>query len=88
MPGLRCSPNEKAGEFDPTCPWVSKAIERVQNPLQMGLRRKFCCVEAHIDTLVAEWRNEVDRHPVREEKVAQFLIATGGRVPSVVNGIR
>lgn len=53
--------NDSAGEFDPSDPWVGKAIESLKIRCKWASDDNFGAVEAHIDTLVAEWRNEVER---------------------------
>ena len=61
--------NESAGDFDPADPWVGKAVERLKRRCKLASAENFAGFEAHIDTLVAEWRNEVERCQISRRKL-------------------
>lgn len=51
--------NEKAGDFD--LKNLSKAIDCLKQRCRLAVSENPDAVEKHIDTLVAEWQNEVER---------------------------
>jgi len=53
--------NEDAGSFDPDNVWVAKAIGYLKRRCKLAAPEDFAAIAAHIDTLVAEWQNEVER---------------------------
>ncbi|MBK7646966.1 MAG: helicase [Betaproteobacteria bacterium] len=53
--------NENAGDFDPSDALIAKTIDRLKRRCKQSVSENSGDVDAHIDALVAEWRNEVER---------------------------
>jgi ATP-dependent helicase YprA (DUF1998 family) len=53
--------NESAGVFDPNDGLIAKTIDRLKRRCKQSVLENPCEVDAHIDALVVEWQNEVDR---------------------------
>jgi len=53
--------NESAGEFNPDDAPTAKAIEMLKRRCRQSVLEDHGLVDAHIDTLVAEWQKEVKR---------------------------
>ncbi len=53
--------NESAGDFDPSDSLIAKTIDRLKRRCKQSVSDGSREVDAHIDALVAEWRNEVER---------------------------
>ena len=53
--------NESAGDFDPSDSLTAKAVDRLKRRCKQSVSDGSREVDAHIDALVAEWRNEVER---------------------------
>lgn len=53
--------NENAGSFNSADSSVAKAIERFKIRCKQAAPDDFGSIAAHVDVLVAEWQNEVDR---------------------------
>lgn len=53
--------NESAGDFDPSDALTAKTVDRLKRRCKQSVSDGSREVDAHIDALVAEWRNEVER---------------------------
>jgi carbonic anhydrase len=53
--------NESAGDFDPSDALIAKTIGRLKRRCKQSVSENPSEVDAHIDALVAEWQNEVER---------------------------
>lgn len=53
--------NENAGDFDPSDALIAKTIHRLKQRCWQSVSENPDEVSAHIDTLVREWQNEVER---------------------------
>ena len=53
--------NENAGDFDPSDTWIAKGIDRLKRRCRQSVSENPGEVDVHIDVLVAEWKNEVER---------------------------
>jgi hypothetical protein len=53
--------NADADRFDPGVASIAKAIELLKRRCGLSLSEKNGIVDSHIDALVAEWKNEVER---------------------------
>ena len=53
--------NDSAADFDPNNPHVGKAIEQLKRRCAWSAPDEIDEISGHIDTLVAEWQNEVTR---------------------------
>lgn len=59
VPGMLI--NASAGEFDPSNLWVHKAIDHLKRRCKQASSEDFSGVATHINSLVIEWENEVER---------------------------
>ena len=53
--------NEQAGQFDPDAAHIARAIERLKQRCRRSISSNSNEVDSHIDALVQEWKNEVER---------------------------
>lgn len=53
--------NENAGDFDQSDTLIAKTIDRLKRRCKQSVSENHGDVDAHIDALVAEWQNEVER---------------------------
>lgn len=53
--------NENAGDFDSNNSSITKAIDRLKRRCRQSVSENYDSVDSHIDALVADWQNEVER---------------------------
>ncbi|NMG17498.1 helicase-related protein [Aromatoleum bremense] len=57
--GMLC--NDNAGDFNPSDALIAKVIDRLKRRCRQSVSENPGEVDAHIDALVADWQNEVER---------------------------
>ena len=85
------APNRAAGDFDPGRPEVGKVVAELKRRVRRACPEKAAEVGRHVDDLLSEWREEVERcrrdaqglrYQVRDKSSARLLFAHGDGIGS------